>query len=82
LLDRDRGIFMDLWRLNKLEDNVSYHVGLNFQKEDGALLIYDESDHLLFNNPGDFNTFTGDHPCICLTATPGGNEDDLEEKVI
>ena len=51
-------------------------------KEAGELIIYDESDALLFNNPGQFNTFTGDNPCICLTATPGGKDGDLEEKVI
>lgn len=37
---------------------------------------------MLFSNPGQFDTFTGSNPCICLTATPGGKDGDLEEKVI
>jgi hypothetical protein len=46
------------------------------------LIIYDESDAMLFNNPGQFDMFTGNNPCICMTATPGGKDGDLEEKVI
>lgn len=82
LLKRDHAVFQELWSLNKLEDRVKHHVGLDFVKEPGSLLIYDESDAMLFSNPGQFNTFTGSNPCICLTATPGGKDGDLEEKVI
>lgn len=82
LLERDQATFQELWSLNKLKERVKYHVGLDFVKEPGALLIYDESDAMLFNNPGQFNTFTGSNPCICLTATPGGKDGDLEEEVI
>ena len=82
LLKRDEKIFKGLWSLNKLEERVKYHVGLNFEKKPEDLIIYDESDSLLFNNPGEFNTFTGNNPCICLTATPGGEDRNLEEKVI
>ena len=55
---------------------------MTFEKNSTDLLIFDESDVLLFNNPGEFNTFAGNNPCICLTATPGGKDGDLEEKVI
>jgi len=82
LLKRDKTIFQDLWKLNQLEERVSYHVGIPFHKNPGDLLIYDESDDLLFRNPGEFNTFTDSNPCICLTATPGGSDGDLEEKVV
>jgi len=43
------------------------------------LLIYDESDASLFESPENFDKFTGNSPCICYTATPGGKTIDLEK---
>jgi len=37
---------------------------------------------MLFENPERWNKFTGNNPCICLTATPGGEDSFLETKVI
>ena len=63
-------------------NRVSYHVGLDFAKNDNDLLIFDESDVLLFETPDEFNSFVKENPCICLTATPGGGTNTLEKKVL
>ena len=84
LSQRDKKAFQHFWTLHQFEGRVEYHVGVDFQKTPKDLLIYDEIDAWMFDEPGKFNTFTGDNPCICLTATPGANgeEASLEEQVI
>ena len=36
----------------------------------------------MFEEPEAFNKFTGNNPCICYTATPGGENISLEKKLI
>ena len=59
-------------------ENVRFHVGLAFEKQPQDLLIFDESDALLFEDPGTFDNIVGQNPCICLTATPGDCKNTLE----
>jgi hypothetical protein len=37
-----------------LADRVSYHIGLDFEYIDGSILVIDESDTLIFNDPQAF----------------------------
>ena len=55
---------------------------MEFETKPDDLLIYDESDHILFNNPDKFDSFTSSNPCVCFTATPGGEDKNLEEAVL
>jgi len=51
---------------------------MKFFKAPEDMLIYDESDDLLFRDPKAFDDFTKENLCICFTATPGGDEGNLE----
>ena len=82
LLQRDLSIFQKYWNLNKVTERVMYHVGLEFDKDVNDLIIVDESDALLFEQPKLFNDFISKNPCICLTATPGNDSDGVEKKVL
>ena len=75
-------LFSDIWAYFQLQDRVSYHSDLIFEKNPYDLLIYDESDHILFNDPQLFEQFTSNNSCVCFTATPGGEDKNLEEKVL
>ncbi len=55
---------------------------MDFLKVPTDLLIFDESDSLLFEDPAKFDSFIGSNPCISLTATPGGNGNSLEIDVL
>ena len=46
------------------------------------MLIIDECDALLFEQPRQFHLFINKNACICLTATPGNNNDGVEKKVL
>ena len=82
LVDRDRNQFSDIWKHFNIEERVSYHPNLDFDKDPDDLLIYDESDHFLFNNPKLFDEFTSENQCICFTATPGGDDKNYEAKIL
>lgn len=60
-------------------DMVQYHVGIEFVPEDNALIVVDEADYFMFNDPPKFKTFVQNSSCICLTATPANGV--VEEKV-
>ena len=61
---------------------MKYQVGLSFEKKPTDLLIIDESDVQLFEMPEKFDNFVGENPCVCLTATPGGDDSGLEQRVL
>ena len=82
LLQRDLSIFQKYWNFNKVKERVIYHFGLEFDKNVNNLIIVDESDALLFEQPKLFNDFISKNPCICLTATPGNDSDGVEKKVL
>lgn len=56
-----------------LADKVSYHVGLDFEHIDRSILVIDESDTLIFNDPNAFKEMMAKSRCICFTATPDDN---------
>jgi len=67
-----------------LDDGVvEYHVGFSFAPKEDELVVIDEGDALIFEDPSFFRGFIAQCACICLTATP--DDDDptgVEAKVI
>jgi hypothetical protein len=61
------------WKLAGLADRVSHHVGLDFKRIDGSILVIDESDTIIFNDPNAFKEMMAVSRCICFTATPDDN---------
>jgi len=60
-----------------------FHVGLSelggilsSRANTKDVLIFDESDELIFAMPKKFLLAIGSNSCICFTATPGGDVDD------
>ena len=84
LLNRDRVDFEDYWLLLSYEsDKIEYHVGCDFQVGQHELVIVDEADALMFNDPIKFQQFTSDCVCICFTATPDNQQaKGLEARVV
>jgi len=52
LLNRDRVDFEDYWLLLSYDaDRIEYHIGFDFQVGPNELVIVDEADALMFNDP-------------------------------
>jgi hypothetical protein len=66
--------FAYFWKLSGLTDRVFYHVGISFECTGSDILIIDESDTLIFEDPGAFGKMMEKNRCICLTATPDDND--------
>lgn len=73
LMQRDLEEFAYFWMLAGLADRVSYHVSLDFEYVEGSILVIDESDTLIFNDPHAFKLMMTMSRCICFTATPDDN---------
>ena len=56
--------------LGLIEGEVEYHVGIDFVAAEGELVVIDEADALLYNDPVKFRDFICVNACICFTATP------------
>lgn len=84
LLNRDKSDFQDFWDLLQYgEDKIQYHVGCGFIPSPDELIIVDEADTFMLDNPESFSTFIQSCCCICFTATPGGcAPQEAENKVI
>jgi ABC-type uncharacterized transport system involved in gliding motility auxiliary subunit len=80
LKERDWADFENLFLfVTEGEHMISYHVGIDFAPIDNALIIVDEADYFVFEDPPKFKLFVQNSPCICLTATPANST--VEEKV-
>ena len=77
LKERERVTFKRYWQLQSLEERVIFHVGLDeLEKADVGerdILLFDESDDFLFEEPERFLKVIGSSSCVCFTATPGGD---------
>ena len=85
LLDRDRADFESYWILLGYEDSsyVEYHLGCEFKAAQGELVIVDEADTFIFNEPQAFSAMVEECCCICFTATPDNcDAKGVEAKVI
>jgi len=70
LLERDKVDFNDLWTQAGCSDKIKYHVGCDFMPEENSLILVDESDLVMFEQPKSFADFINGKFCICFTATP------------
>ena len=70
LMERDKADFEDLWRLAECQNNVEYRVGYDFEPEENSLILIDELDRLMFNEPKNFKKFIEKKFCVCFTAAP------------
>ena len=80
LMKRDRDDFADLWSF--VGERVEYHFNLLFSRKPNDLLIFDEADFFYLNPELNFERFTKNQACICLTATEGGGKDHSAEQSI
>ena len=53
---------------------VEGHTDIDFEVQDGELVIVDESDSLMYSNPEKFRDFIAKCACVCFTATPDDQE--------
>ena len=83
LLERDRTYFEGLWNLAGCIDKVEYHIGCAFEPEKNSLILVDESDRMMFEEPKAFLRFVNGTFCVCFTATPSNcDEHGVEAEVI
>lgn len=82
LMDKDKVDFEALWILSDLKTKVVYHEDIAFIVEEGELVIFDEADEYIYDNPTAFVDFIKKHMCVCLTATSGGNNQEAAERAI
>ena len=69
-MDRDKKDFEQMWKIAGCKNTVEYYVGLNFTPKNNSLILVDESDKLMFEEPQKFKHFIDAKFCICFTATP------------
>jgi len=69
LLRKDEEDFQDLWKLLPNGERVSYHSDTSFLPGSSSVVIMDESDEAVFNDPKAFQKFARKTSCVCLTAT-------------
>lgn len=68
--------------LFSFEDKVEYHIGYDFEPKANELIIVDEADTLIFEDPIKFRQFIQKNACLCFTATPETTQSKgLETKV-
>ena len=69
-------LFKNLWVLNNLTERIENHPDLNFKVQNGEVVVIDEGDHYIFEDPAKFDKFIGNHMCFALTGTvfDGNNE--------
>ena len=79
---KDEVDFEELWILSGFKDKVVYHANMGFSVEEGELIIFDEADEYIYNDPKAFLGFIGECMCVCLTATTGGSGKEAAEKTI
>ena len=79
LLRRDIKEFDDYWVLAGLEKVIKYHEKFDFKPAGKDLVIVDEADKLVLDDPSKFRTVTAGCSYICLTASlPDTNQGKLE----
>ena len=81
-MDKDKDAFFELWRLSGIEEHVKYHCDLDFAVSEGDLLIFDEADQYIYEEPQAFMDFIRKHSCLCLTATAGDGDNEAAEKTL
>ena len=82
LMQRDIKDFADYWCFGGFEGNVLYHEGLNFKHGKNDVLLIDEADLLIFEDPMLLKKALKQSAAICFTATPPqSGQQSLERKI-
>ena len=83
---KDQADFGSLWTLSGFGDRVVYHESIGFAADaegvEGELIVFDEADEYIYDDPKAFLAFIGERMCVCLTATSGGIDQEAAEKTI
>ena len=75
LMKKDQADFERLWVSSGLTEQIQYCVGYDFQPEEGALILVDESDTGMLDSPDVFAKLVHNNVAICLTGTPGNSDE-------
>lgn len=71
LVARESKQFESYWRMTGSVDKIAYHTTLDFPSEIGSVVLIDEVDYFLYNDPNRFYALTRDKVVIGFTATTG-----------
>jgi len=83
LSNRDRKQFQEFWILANVLDRVSYQASLEFEVKPCDLVIVDEADFFLLQNPALFKSKFKDTPVISFTSTfAGKNRNSIEIEIL
>jgi hypothetical protein len=81
-MEREKEEFKDFFRGDMLK-RVLYHKDFEIEIKDGDIIISDEADYLMFNNPEGFFNIAGSYPMISMTASvPLTDTKSLEQDVM
>lgn len=81
-MDRDEAAFESFFILTDFEENVHYHDSLVFETGKGDLVIIDEADYFIYNDPDAFYKFQQNKKVLGFTATASNkNTNGLERMV-
>ena len=69
LMQRDQTLHSDFWIKTNTVDRVRYHQNLHFDKNSGDIIIVDEADGLMFNDPQAFYEAATKCSMISMTAS-------------
>lgn len=65
------------------ESQIQYHENCNFTALESELVIVDEADCFMFNDPTGFKSFISKTCCLCFTATPDNQDPEgIEAKIL
>lgn len=82
LMKRDQKEFSDWYTFNQLDSKVEFHAGLDFECQPGDIILIDEADELILDDPVKFVAKIKQHRCICLTATPDNDDSQGVEREV
>ena len=69
LMRKDIEQFEDLWNLMPNGDRIEHHSDLNFTPSGAGVVIIDECDEYILQDPYAFRKFSKKCRCICLSGT-------------
>jgi hypothetical protein len=72
---RDHKDFAVYWKLLGIDETeVQYHADLDFEPELNSLIICDEADRFMIEEPAKFEKIINGCFCICFTGTPDNSD--------
>ena len=81
-MERDKKEFNHWLVLNAIDSKVEFQVGLDFECQQGEIILVDEADELILSNPARFMEKIQQLKCICLTATPDNDDSQGVEREV